>query len=126
MGERRFTAVFERDEAGFIYAHVPELPEVQTQGHTVEEAREMVRAAIEQALELRRERGDPIPTEGWAATEFVEVSWVKRRVLGRHLVSHGCGRVARRYPFEAQAEAPTLRDPALISVGDPRAPPRRA
>ena len=61
MSERRFTAVFERDEAGFIYARVPEL---QTQGHTVEEAREMVRAAIDQALELRRERGEPIPTEG--------------------------------------------------------------
>ena len=73
MSERRFTAVFERDEAGFIYAHVPELPEVQTQGQTIEEAREMVRAAIDQALELRRERGEPIPAEGWAATELVEV-----------------------------------------------------
>jgi predicted RNase H-like HicB family nuclease len=73
MSERKFTAVFERDEAGFIYAHVPELPEVQTQGQTLEEAREMVRDAIHQALELRRERGEPIPTEGWAATELVEV-----------------------------------------------------
>lgn len=72
--EHRFTAVFERDEAGFIYAHVPELPEVQTQGKTLEQAREMVRAAIDQALELRRERGEPIPAEGWAATEPVEVS----------------------------------------------------
>lgn len=74
MSEHRFTAVFERDESDFIYAHVPELPEVQTQGRTIEEAREMVRSAIEQALELRRERGEPIPTEGWAATELVEVS----------------------------------------------------
>jgi hypothetical protein len=45
----------------------------------------MVRAAIEQALELRRERGEPIPAEGWAATELVEVGWVKRRDLERHL-----------------------------------------
>ena len=74
MGERRYTAVYERDEAGFIYAHVPELPEVQTQGKTLEEARQMVRAAIDQALELRRERGEPIPSEGWAATELVEVT----------------------------------------------------
>ena len=74
MSERRFTADFERDEAGFIYAHVPELPEVQTQGRTLDEAREMVRAAIDQALELRRERGESIPAEGWAATELVEVS----------------------------------------------------
>jgi len=74
MSERRFTAVFERDEAGFIYAHVPELPEVQTQGTTLEQAREMVRAGIDQALELRRERGESIPPEGWAATELIEVS----------------------------------------------------
>ena len=74
MSERRFTAVFERDEAGYIYAHVPELPEVQTQGRTLEQAREMVRAAIDQALELRRERREPIPAQGWAGTELVEVS----------------------------------------------------
>jgi len=74
MSEHRFTAVFERDEAGFIYAHVPELPEVQTQGSTLDEAREMVRAAIDHALDLRRERGEPIPDEGWAATELVEVT----------------------------------------------------
>jgi len=74
MSERRFTVVFERDEGGFIYAHVPELPEVQTQGRTLEEARAMVRDAIDQALALRRERGEPIPAEGWAATELVEVS----------------------------------------------------
>lgn len=56
-----FNATFERDEASFIYAHVPELPEVQTQGQTLDEAREMVRAAIVQALDLRRERGEPVP-----------------------------------------------------------------
>ncbi|MGH2698360.1 MAG: type II toxin-antitoxin system HicB family antitoxin [Actinomycetota bacterium] len=73
MSGHKFTAVFERDEAGYIYAHVPELPEVQTQGHTLDEAREMVRSAIDQAIELRQERGEPIPAEGWAATELVEV-----------------------------------------------------
>ena len=74
MSEHRFTAVFERDQASFIYAHVPELPEVQTQGRTIEEAREMVRSAIGQALDMRRERGEAIPGEGWAATELVEIS----------------------------------------------------
>lgn len=33
----------------------------------------MVRLVIEQALELRRERNKPIPTEGWAVAELVEV-----------------------------------------------------
>jgi len=73
MTATKFTAVFERDEAGFIYAHVPELPEVQTQGQSLKEARDMVRAAIGQALELRRDRGEPIPAEGWATTELVDV-----------------------------------------------------
>lgn len=69
----KFIAVFERDEAGSVYAHVPELPEVQTQGRTLDEAREMIRAAVMQALEMRQERGEPIPGVGWAATELVEV-----------------------------------------------------
>ena len=69
----RFTAIFERDEAGYIYAHVAGLPEVQTQGWTLEDARVMVKAEIKQALELRRERGEPIPGASWATTELVEV-----------------------------------------------------
>jgi len=73
MSATKFNAVFELDEAGFIYAHVPELPEVQTQGRTLDEAREMVRAAIGEALELRQERCEPVPAEGWAATELVDV-----------------------------------------------------
>jgi predicted RNase H-like HicB family nuclease len=73
MSATKFNAVFERDEAGFIYAHVPELPEVQTQGRTLDEAREMVRAAISQALELCQERGEPVPAKGWAVTELVDV-----------------------------------------------------
>lgn len=73
MSERRFTAVYEETEDGFIYAHVPALPEVQTQGRSLEEAREMVRDAVEQAMALRRERGERIPEEGWAAAEPVLV-----------------------------------------------------
>ena len=69
----RFTAVFERDEDGWIAAHVPELPEVNTQGRTLEEAREMVRDAVEFALQLRRKRGEPIPETGWVLAEPVEI-----------------------------------------------------
>lgn len=61
MSANNFNTAFERDEAGFIYAHVPELPEVQTQGRTLDEAHEMVRAAVRQALVLRRERGESAP-----------------------------------------------------------------
>jgi predicted RNase H-like HicB family nuclease len=67
MSEYRFTAVFERDEAGFIYGNVPELPEVQAQGRTLERTREIVGVAIDRPLELCQERGEPIPAEGWAA-----------------------------------------------------------
>ena len=63
MSTHKFTTVFERDEAGLIYAHVSELREVQTQGKSLEEAREMVRGAIDQAIELRRDRSEPIPAE---------------------------------------------------------------
>lgn len=38
----RFTAVYESAEDGWVYVHVPELPEVHTQGRDLEEARAMV------------------------------------------------------------------------------------
>lgn len=42
---------------------VPALPEVATQGETVEEALAMAREAIELSLEVRRDEGDPIPAD---------------------------------------------------------------
>jgi predicted RNase H-like HicB family nuclease len=69
----RFTAVYEQTDDGWFHVHVPELPEVQTEGHDLEEAREMVRDAIAVALDLRRKRGKPIPATGVALTEQVEV-----------------------------------------------------
>ena len=59
---------------GWIYAHVPELPEVHTQGKDLDEAREMVRDAIELVLDERRSRGEPIPEKGWALVEAIEVA----------------------------------------------------
>jgi predicted RNase H-like HicB family nuclease len=73
MSALSFNAVYEDAGEGWIYAHVPELPEVHTQGKDLEEAREMVRDAIELVLEDRRERGEPIPAKGWALVEPVEV-----------------------------------------------------
>ena len=66
MSGLRFNAVYEDAGGGWVYAHVPELPEVHTQGENLDEAREMVRDAIGLVLEERREHGEPIPEAGWA------------------------------------------------------------
>ncbi|HEX2062778.1 MAG TPA: type II toxin-antitoxin system HicB family antitoxin [Thermoanaerobaculia bacterium] len=51
---RTFTAVFQRaDEGGYI-AFVEELPGANTQGETLEEARENLREAVEMVLEANR------------------------------------------------------------------------
>jgi predicted RNase H-like HicB family nuclease len=69
----RFTAVYEAAEDGWVYAHVPELPEVHTQGRDLEEARDMVEDAIQLVLADRRERGEPIPETGWAIAEPIDI-----------------------------------------------------
>jgi predicted RNase H-like HicB family nuclease len=69
----RFTAVYAPAEDGWVYAHVPELPEVQTQGRDLDEARAMVEDAIQLVLVDRRERGERIPETGWAITEPIDV-----------------------------------------------------
>jgi len=69
-----FNAVYEDAGKGWVYVHVPELPEVHTQGESLEHAREMVREAIELVLEDRRERGEPIPETRWALVETVEIA----------------------------------------------------
>jgi predicted RNase H-like HicB family nuclease len=72
--EHRFVVVFEPMEDDLIYAHVPMLPEVQTQGHDMDEAREMVADAVQAAVALRQERNEPIPGEGWARAEDLAVT----------------------------------------------------
>jgi predicted RNase H-like HicB family nuclease len=60
-----FTAIFERD-AEWIIAYCPEIPGANGQGHTKEEARESLVAAIALMLEDRREdclRGVPSEAE---------------------------------------------------------------
>jgi predicted RNase H-like HicB family nuclease len=74
MAPRVFNVVFEDAGNGWVYAHVPELPEVQTQGESLEEARVMVRDAIALVLEERGSRGEPIPQTGWALVEPVEIA----------------------------------------------------
>jgi predicted RNase H-like HicB family nuclease len=61
MSTHTFHVVYEDAGDGWVYAHVPELPEVHTQGETLDQAREMVRDAIALVLDERRVRGETIP-----------------------------------------------------------------
>lgn len=70
----KFTAVYEQAEDGWVYVHVPELPEVHTQGQDLDEARTMVEDAIQLVIADRRERGESIPATGWALTETIDVA----------------------------------------------------
>jgi predicted RNase H-like HicB family nuclease len=74
VAARVFNVVFEDAGDGWVYAHVPELPEVQTQGESLEDARRMAREAIELVLEERLTLGEPIPETGWALVESVEIA----------------------------------------------------
>ena len=51
----KFTAVFEPAPEGGFAAYIEEIPGVNTQGETLEEARENLREALEMVLEARRE-----------------------------------------------------------------------
>ncbi len=74
MSALRFNVVYEDAGDGWVYVHVQELPEVHTQGETLDAAREMARDAIEMVLEDRRARGEAIPPTGWALVESVEIA----------------------------------------------------
>ncbi len=49
MPNRHFIVIYELAEDGGYYAHIPAL-ELTTEGETIEEAKEMARAAIENTL----------------------------------------------------------------------------
>lgn len=75
MAALRFDVVYEDAGDGWVYAHVPALPEVHTQGETLDEARTMVKDAIDLVLADRRERGEPVPAAaGTVVVESVEIA----------------------------------------------------
>ena len=74
MSALTFNVIYEDAGEGWVYAHVPELPEVQTQGSGLDEARVMVKDAIALVLEERRARGEAIPQTGWALVEAGEIA----------------------------------------------------
>ncbi|HEX8658904.1 MAG TPA: type II toxin-antitoxin system HicB family antitoxin [Hymenobacter sp.] len=51
----KFTAVFEPAVEGGYVAYVEEIPGVNTQGETLDEARQNLREALEMVLDVRRE-----------------------------------------------------------------------
>ena len=50
----KFTAVFQQDQGWWI-GHIEELPGANTQGHTLEEARENLKEAVQLVIEANRE-----------------------------------------------------------------------
>ena len=58
----KFTAVFEPAPEGGFAAYIEEIPGVNTQGETLEEARENLREALEMVLEVRRELAEAAQT----------------------------------------------------------------
>jgi predicted RNase H-like HicB family nuclease len=72
--QRSFTAVFQpADEGGYI-AWVEELPGANTQGETLDEARENLKEAIQLILEVNRERALEDVNESIAIREEIVVS----------------------------------------------------
>lgn len=51
----KYTAIFEQGDDGWIVATCPEVPGAITQGRTMDEAREMLRDAVHEMLEVMRE-----------------------------------------------------------------------
>lgn len=74
MSAVTFNVVYEDAGEGWVYAHVPELPEVHTQGADLDDARAIVKDAITLVLDERRARGEAIPSMGWALVEAGEIA----------------------------------------------------
>ena len=56
-----FTAVFENSDEGGYVVTFPAIPDLVTQGETIEEARAMAAECLQGYLETLAERGLPIP-----------------------------------------------------------------
>jgi predicted RNase H-like HicB family nuclease len=74
MAAHTFNVVYEDAGDGWVNAHVPELPEVHTQGENLDQARHTIRDAIALVLDEPRNRGESIPPTGWALVESVDVA----------------------------------------------------
>ncbi len=70
----RYAVVLEPESVGGFSVTVPALPEVATQGESVVDAIANAREAIELALEVRRDQGDPIPPSDADSVVVQEIS----------------------------------------------------
>jgi predicted RNase H-like HicB family nuclease len=66
--------VYEDAGEGGRTPHVAALPEVQTQGENLDDARAMAEDAIALVLEERGRSAEPIPQTGWALVEAVDIA----------------------------------------------------
>jgi predicted RNase H-like HicB family nuclease len=71
---RDYTVVYQEIEDGWIMATVPELPGAVTQGKTLQEARAMIKEAVELLLESYRDHAaKEVPTNAVWETLRVEI-----------------------------------------------------
>ena len=71
MESMRYAIVIERSSSGFG-VYVPDLPGCVAAGETEEDARQLIREAIEAHLEGLREGGDPVPAPS-SSVAYVDV-----------------------------------------------------
>ena len=67
----KYLVIYEKSATGWG-AYAPDLPGLGIAAKTLEEAKEMIREAIDFHLEGLREHGDPVP-EPSATTEYITV-----------------------------------------------------
>ncbi len=70
---RTYTVVLEPEAEGGFSVIVPALPEIHTQGETIDEATANAREAIALALEVRRDLGEEIPPNDSPRIERITV-----------------------------------------------------
>ncbi len=71
---RKYSIILEPAEEGGFVVLVPALPEVGTQGDTRDEAIANAREAIELAIEVRRDRGESVPSDVVPQVETVTIA----------------------------------------------------
>lgn len=77
MGESvKFTVIYEDGGEGWVMARIAELPEVITQGATLEEARSMVTSALRDWLEfyVQERAGEHLEVPPGARSEPIELT----------------------------------------------------